>query len=384
MSFSVSSARSATPGCDSSIFLNNAGSSLPTKQTLDAVIGHLTAESTMGGYAAADAAADQIDMGRRAAASLLNASPSEIAFTTSDTGSFVKAFWGLVFSDWFKPGDVVLTDALSYNSHHVAMLQAARLFGITVKVASDRTDISDSVRMVAFTHVGMHDGAITDLAKISTQTKSLGIPFFLDACQSIGQVPVDVEQIGCDVATMTGRKWLRGPRGTGLLYVRRSWLDRLSPPGLDGHSTVWTGPDEFRANPDSTRFEEFETSVAAKVGLASALCQLQELGMDTVHTQIQAISSYARDQLATIAGVTISDAPGRRSGIVTFRMDNIAAADIAARALNANIRIGSTVSAWTAAEGDAPTPVVRVSPHIYNTEAEIDQLVDVVRQLSTR
>jgi cysteine desulfurase / selenocysteine lyase len=384
MSFSVSSARSATPGCESSIFLNNAGSSLPTKQTLDAVIGHLTAESTMGGYAAGDAAAEQIEMGRRAAASLLNASPSEIAFTTSDTGSFVKAFWGLAFSGWFKPGDVVLTDALSYNSHHVAMLQATKLFGITVKVTADRTDISDSVRMVAFTHVGMHDGAITDLAKISTQTNSLGIPFFLDACQSIGQVPVDVEQIGCDVATMTGRKWLRGPRGTGLLYVRGSWLDRLSPPGLDGHSTTWTGPDEFRANPDSTRFEEFETSVAAKVGLASALCQLQELGMDAVHSQIQSISSYARDQLSGIAGVTISDAPGPRSGIVTFRMDNIAAAEIAARALEANIRIGSTVSAWTSAENDAPTPVVRVSPHIYNTEAEIDQLVDVVQQLSAR
>jgi cysteine desulfurase / selenocysteine lyase len=378
----VAGLRRETPGAAAVAHLNNAGAALCSTATLDTVMGHLKLEAALGGYEAAALAAGAYAAVRSSAAQLIGAEADEIALTHSDSNGFAKAFWGLVLRGWFSVGDVVVVDAQSYNSHHLALLQAKRVTGIDVLVIEDPAQWPEETKMVAYTLIGTHGGHVRNLDGVGAYAKERDIPYFVDACQAVGQMPVDVEALGCDVLTATGRKWLRGPRGTGFLYVRESWHDQMHPVGIDGQSATWNSADSFTYAPGALRFEEFESSIAARLGLGTAIDETLAIGIDAIEPRIALLAERTREGLQRL-GAEVHDGDARRCGIVTFSVPNTDPLRVVDTARNAGININSSTAEFARIDMDERglTRVVRASPHAYNTVEEIDRLLDVVASL---
>jgi kynureninase len=271
----VERARADTPGCEHVLHLNNAGSSLPPKQVLRAVIGHVELEGRIGGYEAHEQNERAVERFYGAAAELLGARPDEIAFCSSATRAWDMAFYAFAF----ERRDRILTSVADYISNYIAYIQVAERTGAEivtvpndecgqVSVDALRDLVDEHVKLVAITHVPTNSGLVNPVAEIGAVTRATGIPYLVDACQSAGQLPLDVDAIGCDALSATGRKFLRGPRGTGFLYVRRR--DRPRPGqhplrhrdlrrrrGLGGagrrSASGSTSPLRQRARPSSTR-----------------------------------------------------------------------------------------------------------------------------------
>ena len=243
---------------------------------------------------------------------------------------------------------------------------------------------ADDVALVSATHVGTHRGLVNPVEEVGAACRDAGVLFFLDACQSMGQLPVDVGRIGCAVATGTGRKWLRGPRGTGLLYVRDDLVGRLRPPGIDGASASWDDADRFHLEPGASRFVPFESPVACRLGLGTAVDHALDLGIDAIARRVDAVAEYLRAGLSAVTGTTVHDGGHRRCGIVTFTVDGVGppAVKAAAAAAGVNVSVTGAAAARLDMGGTRPESVVRASPHYVNTEDECDRLVEVVAGLA--
>jgi cysteine desulfurase / selenocysteine lyase len=392
MEIDVERLRADTPGCHRVVHLNNAGAALPTRQVTDAVVEHLHLEAELGGYEAEAAARDRIDDTRAALAELFGVDRAHVALTTSDTVAWSKALWGLELAGWFDRGGRVLVDRASYNSHYLALLQVAERHDVALEVVAGTDDgtldlddldrrLDPDVLLVSATHVGTHRGLVNPVAQVGARTRAAGVPFFLDACQSAGQLPVDLAAIGCDVATGTGRKFLRGPRGTGWLVVRPEWSERMVPPGIDGTSAEWTSPDSYRLADGARRFEEFETGYAARIGLGVAVRQTLALGIETIAARVGGLAEQLRDHLRAV-GAEVHDGGSARCGIVTFTVPGIDSAQVRDRLAAARINVSVTAAPFAQLDMTQRGLVdaVRASPHVYNTADESAQLVEVVER----
>ncbi len=393
----VAAERTATPGCASVAHLNNAGASLATRSTLATVFDHLRLESEIGGYEAEAAARDRLAAVRGSAATLLGCDPDEVAITGSDTEGWTKALWGLFLGGGLERGRRILVDRLAYDSHYLGLVQVAGVAGTPIEAVPSSPDgtldldaLSDAlaggdVALASLTHVGTGRGLVNPVAEAVRRCRDAGAVSFVDGCQSVGQLPVDVRGIGCDVLTATGRKWLRGPRGTGLVYVRGDFSERLLPIGLDGRSATWDGDDHYRLEPGAQRFAVFEAPIAGRLGLGTALDHALALGMDAVAGRVGALAEGLRTRLGGVDGVTVHDGGLRRCGIVTFTVagpTNVEVAD-AARAVGVNVSVTDRPAArLDLGGGGRPEGVVRASPHYYNTDDEADRLVEVVAGLA--
>jgi cysteine desulfurase/selenocysteine lyase len=370
--------------------LNNAGSALPPSVVTEAVIAHLRLEAEIGGYEAADAAHDQVEAVYPAIARLIGCDPDEVAVVENATRAWDMAFYSLPF----KPGDRILTAHAEYASNAIAYLQVAARTGAVVEVVDDdehgQLSVADlrnrlehgpgDVKLIAMTHVPTQGGLVNPAEEVGAVARQAGVPFLLDACQSVGQFPVDVGRIGCDMLSATGRKYLRGPRGTGFLYVRGSMLAGLEPPFLDLHAATWTGPGTFEIRDDARRFENWETNYAGKIGLGVAAEYAMSWGLEATGNRVTALAETLRDRLRAVSGVTMHDQGLRRCGIVTFTVDGIPAEQVQQR-LSAS-GVNTSVSHASSAQYDLPrrglTDLIRASVHYYNTEAEIDRLIDAL------
>jgi cysteine desulfurase / selenocysteine lyase len=398
MTLDVERARRDTPACESIIHFNNAGSSLPPRPVTTAVIEHIELEESIGGYEAAMAKEKTLGLVAVHAGRLLNCDPDEVAVTTSDTDSWTRAFWGYVLGGALGRGDVVLVDRIAYNSHYLALLQAARHIGIRLRVVpsdpSGAIDLDALQRMldtgpalVSATQVGTHRGLVNPVADVGCLTRAAGVPFFLDACQAVGQMPVDVTAIGCDVLTATGRKFLRGPRGTGLLYVRREIAERFDPPGIDGGvSGMWVEADKYQLAEGARRFESFECSYAARIGLGAAIAYALEIGLDAIAERVSALAEELRLRLESVAGVTVHDGGHARSAIVTFTSDRHGAPQVREQLVARHINCSVSTASSARLDQDARLlpEVVRLSPHYFNTENEIDVVARAVADVVGR
>jgi selenocysteine lyase/cysteine desulfurase len=380
--------RAETPGCAKVVHFNNAGAALQPRPVLDTVRGHLEAEALMGGYEAADAAMDRLVESYGSLARLIGAAPGEIAFTENATRAWDMAFYGV----GFRPGDRVLTSASEYGSNAIAFLHAARDRGIKIEVLPDdehgqvsldalAAALGDDVRLVAVNHVPTHDGLVNPVAEIGRLTRAAGALYLVDACQSVGQLAVDVDEIGCDLLSATGRKFLRGPRGVGFLYVRRSALERVAPTFLDDRSAEWTGPESYELRDDARRFETYERSPALQLGMAAAAEYAMAIGLEVIERRVTELSGTLRAALADVPGVTVTDRGARRSGIVTFTRQGQAAADIVAALARQKINVRLSQQTYRYDEGAAPAPRVRASVHYYNTEDEISRLIGALSKI---
>jgi cysteine desulfurase/selenocysteine lyase len=388
--FDVAAARAATPGCAERAFLLSAGSSLPTQTTLEAVIGHLRREAQVGGYQAADEAGDVLQQGRNDLAAVVGGEPSEIAYVPSDSIGWVKAWWGWVTGGNVPSGGVVLIDRLTYHSHYAALVQTQAIADFEIRMMPslpDGTvdlaalDVPDEVSVVCATMIGTHCGNVNPIAEIGAAAP--GVPLFVDGCQAIGQLEIDVCALGCHVLTGTGRKFLRGPRGSGVLWVATELIDRFQPPGIDATSTDWTAAGGLSTMPGIGRFEEYEVSYASMVGLASAAHQALDIGMAAIEARVTRLADTLRDGLGGIDGVTVHDTAARRCGIVTFTVAGFEPSTIVEAADRHEITINASTAPWAALDMHSKglDSVVRASPHYFNTEQELERLIDVVGQL---
>ncbi len=384
----VERARRETPGCAEVAHFNNAGASLPPQLVLDTVVGHLMHEARIGGYEASAEAAERLDAVYASLARLIGCAADEIAVVENATRAWDMAFYAMPLG----PGDRILTARAEYASNVIAFLQIARQRGVAVDVVPDDEHgqisvealermIDGRVKLIALTHAPTNGGLINPAAAVGCVARAAGVPFLLDACQSIGQMPVDVEAIGCDMLSATGRKFLRGPRGTGFLYVRRAWIERLEPPFLDLHAADWTAADRYEIRPDARRFENWEGFVAGKLGLGAAADYALGWGLDAIRDRVRFLADGMRDRLRAISGVTVHDRSAELSGIVSFTVAGEAPADIQRRlrAAGINVSVSTVASTRFDMEARGLTDLVRASVHYYNTEEEIERVCRALR-----
>jgi selenocysteine lyase/cysteine desulfurase len=389
MPLDVDQLRADTPACADLVHLNNAGASLPPQVVTDAVVDHLRLEAAIGGYEAADERRAALDAVPALVGRLIGAAPDEIAVFDSATRAWNAAFWALALSQRWQPGDRVLTARAEYASNYLALLQAKELLGIEVVVIpTDEAGALDAgavpgllderVRLVAVTHVPTHGGLVNPAADVGRACRAAGVPFLLDACQSVGQLPVDVDEIGCDVLSATGRKYLRAPRGTGFLYVRRSLAEAIEPAGADLVGARWTGPQTYELAAGAQRFEQYEGSYAARLGMGVALEYLLALGIREVSARIVALGASLRDRLAAVPGVRVTDSGHERGGIVTCTVDGRSAVELrdALRAERINTSVSTPSSALLDMEARHLPDLLRASVHAYNTDAELDRFAE--------
>ncbi|MGI5419816.1 aminotransferase class V-fold PLP-dependent enzyme [Actinomadura luteofluorescens] len=378
--------RSDTPGCAKVAHLNNAGAALPPRPVIDAVAGHFELETLIGGYEAAERNEALIARFYDAVAGLLGARPDEIAFVENATRAWDMAFYAIPFAD----GDRILTTTSEYSSNAIAYQQVAAAKGARVGVVPDEPDgtlsldaleaelAKGDVRLVSLNHIPTHNGLINPAAEVGRLCRAHGVLYLLDACQSVGHLSVDVEEIGCDILSATGRKFLRGPRGTGFLYVRREILRTLVPPFLDLQAADWKAPDGFELREDAQRFETWERHVAGQIGLGVAADYAADLGMARIEERVLGLAARLREELAARPGVTVLDKGARPSGIVTFTVDGRepAAVKAAARELDVNINVTDPLAHGY--DPHARPSAVRASVHYYNTDEELERLLSVL------
>ena len=387
----ISRLRADTPACKSRIFFNNAGASLQPQVVVDRVVEYLRVEERMGGYEAGDAITSEREKVYASVAQLIRARPDEVAITESATRAWDMAF----YSFRFRAGDCIVTAQNEYSSNYIAFLQVARQTGAEI-VCTTANDVGavdlgalekllrgGNVKLVALTHIATNNGMIQPAAEIGKLTRKYEVPFLLDACQSVGQMALDVEELGCDLLSATGRKFLRAPRGTGFLYVRREMAEKLEPPFLDNHAADWTATDAYTMREDARRFEAWESSVALALGLGAAADYALDIGLARIEIRVQMLAAKLRDGLDDIEGIQVVDTGKVRSGIVVFIHDMIPATELVRQLAAKNItarmspQFGTRLDRQISALGD----LVRASVHYYNTEEEVDHFCDVLAHL---
>lgn len=394
----VARLRIDTPGVDGQVFLNSAGSSLPPRAVLEAQVAHLAEEAARGGYRAAQEAADRLDAVRSSVAALVGAPTEAVALLGSATEAWRLAFYGFCLD----PGDVIITARASYGSNAIAMLQRAGQTGARIEVAPDDSsgcvDLGwiearlqrGDVRLVCLTHIPTGEGIVNPAEAVGALTRKAGVPYLLDACQSVGQRLLDWEALQCDFLSGTGRKFLRGPRGTGFLVARPRFLEtskRFGPPMLDNRSARWTEDGSgYELAPAALRFEQYEGAIAARLGLGAAIQETLRLGQGRVEHRITALADRLRRALGAIKGVAVHDRGGPLCGIVTFSIAGWSADSVrdALRQDGVETSVSDAESSRFSFGPRGLRSVVRASPHAFNTEAEIDAAASAVEALATR
>ncbi|GJD59004.1 aminotransferase class V-fold PLP-dependent enzyme [Methylobacterium dankookense] len=386
--------RAETPGTAHGIHLNNAGAALMAAPVVEAVKAHLDLEARHGGHGAAERAADRLAAVHGSVARLIGAAPDEIALTESATRAWLMGFHALART--FGPGDRILASRAEFGANVVALRQVARATGVRVEAipcdAQGRVDcaalarrLGPDVRLIAATAIPSNGGLVNPVAEIGRLARAHGIPYLLDACQMVGQRPVDVAEIGCTLLAATGRKFLRGPRGTGFLYVRRDWIDRLEPVMLDHFGAPLTA-EGYTPRTDARRFETYEHDHAARLGLGVAADYALALGLDAIAERCTHLAGLLRAGIAAIPGAVLHDLGPDPAALVTLTLAGIPAEAVRARLADSGIAAGLSLHA--AAPDDAAArslpPLLRLSPHYYNDADEIARTLAVLARIAAR
>ena len=383
--------RAQTPGCAHRVHLNNAGAGLMSTRTLEAMTEHLRLEAEIGGYEAQAAAGPRLEATYAALATLLGGRPEEVALFDNSTHAWNAACYSIPL----RPGDRILTGRDEYGSSVLAYLQIAKRTGAELVVipndASGQIDLDalrdaldERTKLIGLTWVPTSGGLVNPAAEVGRIAGDSEALYLLDATQVAGQFPIDVATLNCDLLTGTGRKFLRGPRGTGFLWVRPTVLGRMDPFVAEIGSATWDGGRGFTWAPGARRFGTWENSYINIVGLGAAVEQALELGLDAIGKRSQYLGARLRDQLEEIPGVSTHDLGRQRCAIVTAKIAGHGAAEVAGALANARINVTTTIAVDNPldTEDRGVHPLVRFSPHYYNTEEELDQAVHTVATLA--
>jgi selenocysteine lyase/cysteine desulfurase len=390
----VEALRAATPGCTQVTHLNNAGCALPPAIVTDTMVSHLRLEEAIGGYEAYSQARDRVAGVYASVGALVNAPIERVALVESATVAWDRGLQAIAFSDPLEAGDRMLVSGSEYASNVLPLLQLARRTGASVEVIPDGADgsvdveamgdmLDERVRIVSVNHAPSQNGLVNDVVAIGDMLRMHGSPawYLVDACQSVGQLPVDMGRIGCDVLSATGRKFLRGPRATGFLVVSQRMLDDLEPFPLDLHAATWTTLDDYELAEGAARFESWEKAYAALLGMGAAIDYALACGIEPLADRIGLLAQRARAGLAEIPGVTVRDRGSVQSGIVTIRVDDPAGVVAGLRGRGINTSLSTPDYSRIDFGRDQAPGLVRISPHAYNTEAEVDRAIATIAEL---
>jgi selenocysteine lyase/cysteine desulfurase len=298
------------------------------------------------------------------------------------------------YSFKFKPGDKILASMADYGSNVIAYLQQSKKMGVeVVYIPNDKhgqldtqalfAAIDDRVKLISITHVPSGGGLVNPAAAIGKIAKQANIPYLLDSCQDVGQLHIDVEAIGCDMLCATGRKYLRGPRGTGFLYVRKILIEKLEPPFLDQHSAELTSPDEYIVRTDAKRFETWEQNYAGKAALGTAIDYALSWGLPAIQKRVSLLANTLRNKLSEIKGITVTDEGSEKCGIVTFMSSDMDAYEIKSKLLSnkINVSISDGAGSLISFHDRNLSAVIRPSVHYYNTDEEIDVFINILNKI---
>lgn len=387
MTLDIEKIRHDTPGVAHATHLLAAGSALMPQPVIDAVIEYTNLEARLGGYEAKAHAADRLNGVYDIVARHIGAARHEIALVENATVAWCNAFYALPL----QRGARILTCEAEYAANYVAFLQRAKRDDLVIDVVpSDssgaldldalETMIDGNVGLIAITWIPTNGGLVNPAAAVGEIANRHGIPYLLDACQAVGQMPVDVRTLGCDFLSATGRKFLRGPRGTGFLYVREKWLETLEPVMIDLFSAPWVSTGKYQLRDDARRFETWENSYALRAGLGAAISYADELGMAAIQQRSWGLAATLRDMLRDIPGCSIRDAGTKNCAIVSFTIDGFDPDTIAAALGKMGVIIGTSSPASTPIDGESrnlPT-LMRAAPHYYNTVEELEKLAQAL------
>lgn len=383
--------RNETPGIEVSTHLLAAGSALMPQSVVDAVVGHTQLEAQIGGYEAHARQAEMLDRVYSSTANHIGASAHEIALMENATVAWCHAFYALPL----KLGSRILTCEAEYAANYVAFLQRAKRENLKLEVIpSDETgalDLSalqdmmdEDVGLIAITWVPTNGGLVNPAAEVGKIAKAYGVPYLLDACQAAGQMRIDVAELGCDFLSATGRKFLRGPRGTGFLYVKDTWLSSLEPAMIDHFGAPWVARDRYELRDDARRFETWENSYALRAGLGAAFDYADQIGIEAIEARVYQLARTARELIAQNPKLSLRDIGTNQCGIVSFSVDGKDPIQIVRQMSAAGFAIGASVPSSTLLDSERrnlPT-MLRIAPHYYNTEGEVEcaiqQLGDLV------
>lgn len=388
----VKQLRAETKGTKEKVHFNNAGASLPPDVVVDTVVNYLYEEASQGGYETEAQYQQQLDNTYSLIARLINADKDEIAVVEN-----ASVAWGLAFNAIdFKPGDVIITSEMEYTTNLLGFLNAKQVRGVEIKVIDNdgqgnfslqelENAITPQTKLIAITHIPSTAGGMIPIIEIGKIARKHNILYLVDACQTAGQVPIDVRKISCDILSVTGRKYLRAPRGTGFLYVRKDVQNQLRPLFMDGHTAQLIDENNFEIRNDGRRFELYEKSRANTLGLAKAVEYALNIGVDRIWQRIQYLAEMMRTQLKNIEQVTVHDFGAEQCGIVTFSVNNkdsvIVKNELAAQ--NINVSVGQARNTLIYMNKNHLSSIVRASVHYYNTEEEISILIDALLKIST-
>jgi selenocysteine lyase/cysteine desulfurase len=389
MVFDIDRLRAETPGADRVLHLNHAGASLAPQSVLDTVTEHLLLEAEIGAMEAGIATADRLAAVYRDAATLIGAAPDEIAVAGGNADGWNRAFAALSF----KAGDRILVARSEWGGNLSNLERAAARTGARIEVIPSREDgtvdverlagmLDARVRLVSLTWCPANGGLIQPAAEVGRLTRAADIPYFIDAAQALGQIPVDVAALNCDILTAPGRKHLRGPRGTGLLYIRRGFLERLDPAFVDTYGATWQ-PEGPALRADARLFEPGEASPALRLGLGTAIRLALDLGVARIRERIDTMAGELRRRLAVIPEVTLQDLGVERSGLVSFTMAGMAPAELQGRMKLAGINMAANGVPYTPLDMRARglDAIARAAVSYLTTEAELDRFDRALRAI---
>ena len=382
--------RAQTPGLKTVSHLLASGSALMPQPVIDAICGHIQLEARIGGYEAAAQMAGALDEVYGDVARLINAKPQEIALLENATAAWCQVFYSLPL----KPGDRIITCQAEYAANYVAYLQRAKTHGVIIEVipndqygaldvAALETMLQKPAALISITWVPTNGGLVNPAAEVGKLARKCNVAYLLDACQAVGQMPVDVAAIGCDYLTATGRKFLRGPRGSGFLYIRENLIEANEPAMIDHFAAPWVDAGRYELRKDARRFENWENAYALRTGLGAAVRYALDIGVDDIQTRAWDLADYCRAQVAGIKGAKLRDAGQQKSAIVSFSIDGLEPREAVARLRRDGICIGASDPQSTLLDANArglPT-VLRVAPHYYNTKIEIENMVSALKGL---
>jgi len=382
--------RTETKGTSERIHFNNAGASLPPDMVVETVINYLNEEAVYGGYETEYKYREELENTYTLIAKLINANKDEVAIVEN-----ASTAWGLAFNGIsFEKGDVIITSEMEYVTNLMGFLNAKKSYGIEIKVIPNdehgnfllstlEETISHQTKLIAITHIPSTSGSMIPIIEIGKIACRHNILYLVDACQSAGQLPIDVREIDCDILAITGRKYLRAPRGTGFLYVRKEVQDKLKLTLMDSHTAEWVSETDFKIRDDARRFELYEKNRALALGLGKAVEYAMNIGIDRIWQRVQNLAGKMRKQLEDIDGITVHDQGDQKCGIVTFSVNGVDSAlvksELAAKQIN--VSVGKAISTLIYMNKNHLTSVVRASIHYYNNEEEIKVMCDALKTM---
>jgi len=391
--------RNETRGCAYVTHLNNAGAGLMPDVVTQAQLDYIQLESEMGGYEAAALQAEVIKNFYAQAGLLFSCQPDNIAFAASATDAYTRALSSIPF----KAGDVILTDQDDFVSNQIQFLSLQKRLGIKIihiqNAAVGGVDLNDleeklkkyQPRLLAITHIPTNSGLVQPVKKIAKiydaylQTNEGKTWYILDACQSAGQMKLDVRELKCDFLSVTGRKFLRGPRGTGILFVANRVLDAgLEPMFIDMRGAEWMEKSIYRQQPDARRFEDWEFAYSTLVGTSAAIKYCLTIGEDRIEQQVKWLADRLRKDLSAIDKVRVLDKGPELGGLVTFTMADSDPTFIVSELLKRKINVVPSYRAFGVIDFDEKGVkwAVRASPHYYNTPEELEKFLGAVEELA--